>query len=61
MLITRRLSILNVHSKPILIPLLYDTRVGTIKMHSKQDLSNFARTGQRDVIAYNYDVLYTNE
>jgi hypothetical protein len=30
-------------------------------MYSQQVLSNFVRTCPRDVIAYNYDVLYTNE
>jgi hypothetical protein len=29
-------------------------------MPTQQVLSNFTRTGPHDVIAYNYDVLYTN-
>jgi hypothetical protein len=46
----------TIHSKPRLIPLMYHTREGTLKMRSQQVLSNFARTGPRDVIAYNYDI-----
>ena len=30
-------------------------------MYSQQVLSNFVRTCPPDVIAYNYDVLYTND
>ena len=46
------------HSKPILIPILYHTSGGTLKNAYS---ASFVRTYPLDVIAYNYDVLYTNE
>jgi hypothetical protein len=46
----------TIHNKPILIALLYHTRGETLR-----NAYSASFTRPRDVIAYNYDVLYTNE